>query len=121
MVLKPAKTVKLCKLRKKLWPLEHNGKLICPDAPYTLSRREKDLMCKTLYHLKVPIGYGTNWRNIVSLENRDLKNVKSHDYHILMQQLLPVIMMYAFESQKPLHAAIRQLSKIGRASCRERV
>lgn len=101
---------KAMKIKKKLWPMENNGKLTCPEAPYTLSQREKDLICKTLYHLKVPIGYSANWRHKVSLEDRELKNIKSHDYHILLQQLLPVLLMHAFRSQKPLRVVIRQLS-----------
>ena len=83
---------KAMKIKKKLWPVENNGKLTCPEAPYTLSRREKDLICKTLYHLKVR----ANWRHKVSLEDRELKNIKSHDYHILLQQLLPMLLMHAF-------------------------
>ena len=90
--------------------MENNGKLTYPNAPYTLSRHEKDLICKTLFHLKVPIGYSDYWKHKVSLEDRELKNLKSHDYHILMQQLLLVLLMHAFESHKPLRAAIRNLS-----------
>ena len=33
-------------IRKNLWPVEKNGKLTCPKAPYTLSQHEKDLICK---------------------------------------------------------------------------
>ena len=90
--------------------MENNGKLTCLEAPYALYRREKDLICKTLYHLKVPIGYSVNWRHKVSLEGTELKNIKSHDYHILLQQLLPVLLMHAFQSHKPLRVAIQQLS-----------
>ena len=84
--------------------------MICSEAPYTLSRPEKDLIFKTSYNLKVPIGFGANWRHKVSLDDGQLKNLKSHDYHVIMQQLLPMLLMHTFESQRPLRAAIRQLS-----------
>ncbi|KAL6347441.1 hypothetical protein AAG906_025156 [Vitis piasezkii] len=42
-------------------------------------------------HLReVPGGYCSNFRNLVSLEELKLFGLKSHDYHALMQQLLPV-------------------------------
>ena len=108
--LQARQDLKEMKIKKKLWPVEKNGKLTYPDAPYTLSRSEKELICKTLYHLKVPIGYSGNWRHNVTLDTLELKNLKSHDYHILMQQLLPVMLMHAFEGHRPLRAAIQQLS-----------
>ena len=55
--LKARQDLKEMRIKKKLWPVENNRKLTYPDAPYTLSRHEKDLICKTLFHLKVPIGY----------------------------------------------------------------
>ena len=68
------------------------------------------MICKTLYHLKVYIGYSACWRHNVGLEEKELKNLKSLDYHILLQHLLPVLLMHAFESHKPLRSAIRDLS-----------
>ncbi|XXG53947.1 hypothetical protein AAC387_Pa03g1955 [Persea americana] len=82
--LKAHQDLKEMRIKKKLWPVENNGKLTYLNASYTLSRHEKDLICKTLFHLKVPIRYGDYWKHKVSLEDRELKNLKSHDYHILM-------------------------------------
>ncbi|KAL6322989.1 hypothetical protein AAG906_023606 [Vitis piasezkii] len=39
---------------------------------------------------QVPKGYYSNMRNLVSMEDLKLYGLKSHDYHALMQQLLPV-------------------------------
>ncbi|KAL6315713.1 hypothetical protein AAG906_006575 [Vitis piasezkii] len=51
-------------------------------------------------HLReVPEGYCSNFRNLVSLEELKLFGLKSHDYHALMQQLLPV----ALRSVLPKH------------------
>lgn len=35
-------------------------------------------------------GYSSNFRSLVSLENPTLSGLKSHDCHVLMQQLLPI-------------------------------
>ncbi|XP_075494777.1 uncharacterized protein LOC142532346 [Primulina tabacum] len=40
--------------------------------------------------LKVPTGYSSNIKNLVSMKDLKLVGLKSHDYHTLMQQLLPV-------------------------------
>lgn len=105
------------RIKKQLWPVEKNGKFTCPKAPYTLSPLEKELFCKTLQHLKVPIEYSGLWKHKVRLEGRELKNLKSHDYHILMQQLLLVLLMHAFERHQPLRAVIRQLSLFFNVLC----
>ncbi|KAL6323329.1 hypothetical protein AAG906_029336 [Vitis piasezkii] len=46
--------------------------------------------CQTLSQLNVPEGYCSNMRNLVSMEDLKLYGLKSHDYHTLMQQLLPM-------------------------------
>ena len=66
---------------------------------YTLSRKEKKVVLQTLVDLKVPKGYCSNFRNLVSMEELKLSGLKSHDYHALMQQLLLV----AIRSMLPKH------------------
>ncbi|XP_024042011.1 uncharacterized protein LOC112099137 [Citrus clementina] len=71
-----------------LAPDEQNK--VLPPAPYTLSKKEKKMFCETLQSVKVPDGYCSNFRNIVSMEDCRLHGLKSHDCHTLMQQLLPL-------------------------------
>nr|GEV36404.1 hypothetical protein [Tanacetum cinerariifolium] len=40
--------------------------------------------------LRVPQGYCSNFSRLVSLKDRKLIGLKSHDYHMLMQELLPI-------------------------------
>jgi len=40
--------------------------------------------------MKVPLGYSSNIKSLVSMEDLKLVGLKSHDCHVLMQQLLPV-------------------------------
>ncbi|KAL0556179.1 hypothetical protein IC582_004689 [Cucumis melo] len=40
--------------------------------------------------MKVPRGYSSNITNLVSIEDSKLNGLKSHDCHVLLQQLLPV-------------------------------
>ncbi|RVW24082.1 hypothetical protein CK203_091324 [Vitis vinifera] len=77
-------------LRCELAPRFESNQTYLPPACYTLSRKEKKAFCQTLAELKVPEGYCSNFRNLVSMEDLKLYGLKSHDYHTLMQQLLPV-------------------------------
>ncbi|RVW16664.1 hypothetical protein CK203_080919 [Vitis vinifera] len=104
-------------LRCELAPRFESNRTYLPPACYTLSRKEKKVFCQTLAELKVPEGYCSNFRNLVSMEDLKLYGLKSHDYHTLMQQLLPV----ALRSLLPKHVrhAIARLSLFFNALCKK--
>ncbi|XP_066162726.1 uncharacterized protein [Oryza sativa Japonica Group] len=60
-------------------------------ASYTLSKAEKESMFECLESIKVPSGYSTNIKRIISTKEKKFINLKSHDCHVLMTQLLPVV------------------------------
>ncbi|KAI5317354.1 hypothetical protein L3X38_037061 [Prunus dulcis] len=69
---------------------EYGERRIClPLGPCNLSRAEKRAVCNYFYGMKVPEGYCSNIKNLVSLKDSRLLGLKSHDCHTLMQQLLP--------------------------------
>ncbi|XP_056687930.1 uncharacterized protein [Spinacia oleracea] len=77
-------------IRSELHVVEVKPKKYLPPAAYTLSRKEKKVLCESLAGVKVPEGFSSNFRNLISMENLKLVGLKSHDCHILMQYLLPV-------------------------------
>ncbi|KAL4030182.1 hypothetical protein IC575_008418 [Cucumis melo] len=77
-------------IRPELAPMVTGNRTYIPAACYTLSREEKYRFCKTLAEIKVPKGYSSNIRSLVSLNDLKLNGLKSHDCHVLMQQLLPI-------------------------------
>ena len=42
--------------------------------------------------IKVPSGYSSNIQGIINVKEKKIQNLKSHDCHVLMTQLLPVIL-----------------------------
>jgi hypothetical protein len=40
--------------------------------------------------MKVPSGYSSNIKGIISMKDKKFTNLKAHDCHMLMTQLLPV-------------------------------
>ena len=84
-------------------------------ACYTLSRMEKKVFCRSLADLKVPKRYYLNFRNLMSMEELKLYGLKSHDYHTLKQQLLPVSLRSHFP--KHVRHAIVRLSSFFNSLC----
>ncbi|XP_057418249.1 uncharacterized protein LOC130712428 [Lotus japonicus] len=77
-------------IRKELRPVKKGKRTYLPPAAYTLSRKEKIALCKFLSGVKVPHGYSSNIKNLVSMKDLKLKGLKTHDCHVLMENLLPV-------------------------------
>jgi hypothetical protein len=57
---------------------------------YTLSKEEKDIMFDCLNSMKVPSGYSSDIKGILNMKDKKFTNLKAHDCHMLMTQLLPV-------------------------------
>ncbi|KAL6276903.1 hypothetical protein ACE6H2_020504 [Prunus campanulata] len=90
-----------------------------PPGPWNLSRAEKRAVCNSFYGMKVPEGYSSNIKNLVSLQDSRLLVLKSHDCHTLMQQLLPVAIRSVLE--KPARYAITRLCFFFNAICAKTV
>ena len=41
--------------------------------------------------MKVPSGFSSNIKGIINMAEKKFQNLKSHDYHVIMTQLLPVL------------------------------
>jgi hypothetical protein len=75
-------------IRHDLWPNE-NGRI--SPALFTLTGKGKREFLTTLKNITVPDGYSSNISRCIDLENLKLNGMlKSHDCHILMEQLLPL-------------------------------
>ena len=49
-------------------------------------------MFDCLSSIKVPSGYSSNIKDILNLAEKKFTNLKSHDCHVLMTELLPVVL-----------------------------
>jgi hypothetical protein len=64
------------------------GKLVKPTASYVLSDVEFDVFASTLESLKTPSGYASVLGR--QIHNKKFGGLKSHDYYVLMQELMPL-------------------------------
>ena len=92
-----------------------NDRTYIPHACYTMSSREKDLFLTVLKNIKVPDGYASNISWCVNLKVRKLSNLKSHDGHILMQDILPLALRSSMPKQVVM--VVFQLSSFFKALC----
>jgi hypothetical protein len=77
-------------IRPELWLDDSVKGTELPTSCITLSKHEKEF-CGFLKNVKVPSDYSMNVSKLISLT--DLKvvaDVKSHDYHILLTQMIVV-------------------------------
>ncbi|XP_012853199.1 PREDICTED: uncharacterized protein LOC105972765 [Erythranthe guttata] len=104
--LKSRKDLEEMQIRRDLHPQKRGNRLYLPTTPHTLSKTEKQFFCRRLYNLKLPDGYGSNIANCVSLADCKLIGLKSHDCHVLMQQL-SVVALKDLLSKAPRTAVFR--------------
>ncbi|XP_026417323.1 uncharacterized protein LOC113312801 [Papaver somniferum] len=67
-----------------------NNKFYLPPAKYTLSLAERRKICQFLRDIKVPDSYSSNISRHVQVQECKIPGLKSHDWHVLMQQLFLV-------------------------------
>jgi len=77
-------------IREELASREVGKHTYLPATCYTLSKIEKISFCECLKGVKVPQSYSSNVKSLVSMNDLKLIGLKSHDCHVLMQQLLLV-------------------------------
>ena len=65
-----------------------DGHQYLSPASYTLSKEEKESMFECLNIIKVPSSFSSNVKGIINVAKKKFLNLKSHDCHVLMTQLL---------------------------------
>ncbi|KAG1362425.1 hypothetical protein COCNU_10G006440 [Cocos nucifera] len=78
------------KIRPELWAEKRGSKrTYLPPACFTMSPYEKNLFYEVLENVKFSEGYASNVSHCIH-KNHKFFGLKSHDYHVLMQQLIPL-------------------------------
>ncbi len=81
-----------CKsMRHNLWlaiNVQRGGKMLKPSAPYVLMLNEFYIFETIIENLQTPSGCVLAMGKYIKMKN--FGSLKSHDYHVLMQQFLPL-------------------------------
>jgi hypothetical protein len=80
-------------VKKELHPVpEGNGKYTLPAASFNLTLEERRAICTFLKGIKVPSGFSSNMKRLVSMKDLSVKNFKAHDCHVILTLLLSIAM-----------------------------
>lgn len=88
--LKARKDLEDIGIRSNLHAQIRGKRTYLPPAAYWLSKEEKGIFCRRLAKFRGPDGYCANVSNCVSVDPPNIGSMKSHDHHVLLQNLLPV-------------------------------
>src|SRR3989337_3870466 len=59
-------------------------------ASHALTKEEREIFFECLLSMKVPSGFSSNIKGIINMSEKKFQNLKSHECHVIMTQLLPV-------------------------------
>ena len=78
-------------IRQDQHPVIDNDNYTLPPALYFLDKEEKKSLCQFLHGAKMPDGFSSNIRRCVDPNACKVSGLKTHDYHIILQKLLPLV------------------------------
>ena len=78
-------------IRRELWlrPRANRAAFSKPHAPYVFTEAEKKIFIEEVGGICTPTGYGSALAK--HLKKSKFQGLKSHDYHCLIQQIIPVV------------------------------
>ncbi|GJV53955.1 hypothetical protein Tco_1449696 [Tanacetum coccineum] len=87
---KARQDLKILGIRSGLWLGQNkNGKCSKPQAAYSFKPEDRKKFCQFIKGVKLPDGFGSNFKHKVTDNDTNITGLKSHDCHIMMQRLLP--------------------------------
>ena len=101
-------------VRRHLWFTPHPSKpgtMVKPRASYVLTEEEFQMFAKCIESLKLTSGYSADLKK----SKKNFGGLKSHNYHILMQQLMPVALRDLMEPGPRM--AVMRICKVFRCLC----
>ncbi|GKC99961.1 hypothetical protein Tco_1170236, partial [Tanacetum coccineum] len=77
-------------IRSELWLGQNkNGKCSKPHAKYSFTPDNRKKFYQFIKGVKLPDRFGSNFKHKVTNNDSNITGMKFHDYHIMMQRLLP--------------------------------
>ena len=86
-----------------------------PVASWNLLHAEKKIVCSSFLKMKLPDGFCSNIKNLVSMEKLRLVGLKSHDCHTILHHLLPIAIRSSL--QKEVRCTIIRFCLFFKAIC----
>jgi hypothetical protein len=94
-------------IRKELHLQKNGTSTSMPHVKYTLSKAEKTKFFDWLKCVKFPDGYASNISRCVNTQKGKISGMKSHDFHVILQRLLPIAIRGYFSTE--IHTPLIEL------------
>ena len=91
-----------------------SGLTLLPTTSYVMTKSEKTMFIKTIRELKTPSNYVGQLSKKIAADG-ELRGLKSHDYHILMQQIMPLCLQTLLP--KEVRVAIIRICRVFTRLC----
>jgi hypothetical protein len=89
--LNACKDLQVLGIREEIHPQDRpNEKIYLPPASYTLTIEEKRAICKYLRGIRVPTGFSTNIKKLVSMLELKVSGYDTHDCNTLLSLILAI-------------------------------
>jgi hypothetical protein len=72
-------------------PVIEDDTYTLPSALYSLDKDDKRILCQFLQEVKMFDGFCSNLKRCVDDKTCKVSGLKTHDYHIILQKLLPLV------------------------------
>ncbi|XP_058003975.1 uncharacterized protein LOC110659856 [Hevea brasiliensis] len=104
-------------IRSELHPqISESGKSKLPPASFTMTKKEREILCEVVKNVKMPDGYASNISRCVNIKERKISGLKTHDSHILFEYILPLALRVCGPSQQVTSIVI-ELGAFFKAIC----
>jgi hypothetical protein len=90
-----------------------------PRAPFVLKVKDRKEVMRWMKILKFSYGYATGLKRCVNVMVGKIHGLKSHDYHIIMERLLPVMLRGYLDDE--IWEALAELSYFYRQLCAKEI
>ena len=94
-------------IRSELQPdKDEQGETFLPWAPFNMSKEQKEILCSIIKKMKTPDGYASNLSRCVNMKDCTLSGLKSHDSHVLIEDILPIALRSCYPSKEVMTIVI---------------
>jgi hypothetical protein len=84
------------RIRPDQHPVIKDDKYSLTSALYELDKEARESSCEFLYGVKMPDGVSSIIRRCVDIKSRKVSGLKTNDYHLILQKLLPLVVRRIF-------------------------
>jgi hypothetical protein len=89
--LSARKDLQTLEIREEIYPQQRlNRMTYLPPGSYTLTTEEKRAICMCLHGIRVPTGFSTNIKNLVSMSELKMSVYNNHDWHTILSLFLVI-------------------------------